>query len=459
MIIITCSFVTSCFFLLSTRKIEIRETSEALYLLSPGIIISGICTKPACIKVGNVFGKDTKKMKLTQQTQENKKSTEQTDIKEYKEFDDMNLKEELLRGIYSYGFEKPSKIQQKAIVPIITTSKDIIAQAHSGTGKTGTFTISMLQNLDFDEKKLQGIILAPTRELAQQIQLVLLSLGERLNIKTLLCVGGTNVKDDILALKEGVQIVVGTPGRVIHMISDGCMNVNTLKMLAIDEADEMLSIGFKDQIYEIFQFLPEKMQVCLFSATMPPDVLEITQKFMIDPIQILVKKEALTLEGIKQYYICCGDRDYQKFEVLCDIYKTITICQCVIFVNSKKRVDQLASQLNEQNFTVSSIHGDMDQNQRQLIMKDFRNSKTRILIATDILARGIDIHHVSLVINYDLPRNVENYIHRIGRSGRYGRKGVAINFVTQFDLRDLKELEKYYETNIQKMPENLSDLI
>ena len=192
---------------------------------------------------------------------------------------------------------------------------------------------------------------------------------------------------------------------------------------------------------------------------MPPDVLELTEKFMNDPIQILVKKEALTLEGIRQFYVCCGERDDQKFEVLCDIYKTLTITQCVIFVNSKKRVDILASQLNKKNFTVSSMHGDMDQDQRELIMKDFRNGKSRILISTDLLARGIDVHHVSLVINYDLPKVIENYIHRIGRSGRYGRKGVAINFVTEYDLRDLKELEKFYSTNIEVMPENLTDLI
>jgi len=191
---------------------------------------------------------------------------------------------------------------------------------------------------------------------------------------------------------------------------------------------------------------------------MPNDVLEITEKFMREPIKILVTKETLTLEGIRQFFIVIDKDDY-KFETLCDLYKTLTITQCVIFCNSKKRVDTLSSQLNKQGFTVSSMHGDMEPEQREKIMKEFRNGESRILITTDLLSRGIDVHHVSLVINYDLPRLRESYIHRIGRSGRYGRKGVAINFVTQTDLKDLKELEKFYNTTIEEMPENISNLI
>jgi len=200
------------------------------------------------------------------------------------------------------------------------------------------------------------------------------------------------------------------------------------------------------------------MQVCLFSATMPQEVLEISEKFMRNPIQILVTKENLTLEGIKQFFIAVDKDDY-KFDTLSDLYKTLTITQCVIFVNSKKRVDTLASQLNKKGFTVCSIHGDMEPDQRSQIMKEFRLGKSRILISTDLLARGIDVHHVSLVINYDLPRLRENYIHRIGRSGRYGRKGVAINFVTQADFKDMKELEKFYNTTIEEMPVNIAELL
>lgn len=236
------------------------------------------------------------------------------------------------------------------------------------------------------------------------------------------------------------------------------MNPDTIKMLVIDEADEMLSHGFKEQIYAIFKCLPEDMQVCLFSATMPPEVLEITQKFMRDPIRILVKKEELTLEGIKQFYVAVQQEDW-KLETLCDLYKTLTITQCVIFCKSKQKVEWLAKAMNERNFTVSAMHGDMKPDQRELIMKEFRSGSSRVLITTDLLARGIDVHHVSLVINYDLPRHKENYLHRIGRSGRYGRKGVAINFVSRDDVRIMREIERFYNTQIEEMPEDVANLL
>lgn len=393
-------------------------------------------------------------------TQSQKGETKRYDDREVKDFDDMDLKEELLRGIYAYGFEKPSKIQQRAVLPI-TTSKppsDVIGQAQSGTGKTATFTISLLQRIDTTKNELQGLVLAPTRELAQQIHKVILALGEYLKVKVHACVGGTNVQEDMAILKEGVHVVVGTPGRVYHMISEEILNTETIKILVIDEADEMLSRGFKEQIYAIFKCLPEDMQVCLFSATMPPEVLEITQKFMREPIRILVKKEELTLEGIKQFYIAV-QRDDWKLETLCDLYKTLTITQCVIFCNSKQRVEWLAKEMNERNFTVSCMHGDMEPDQRELIMKEFRSGSSRVLIATDLLARGIDVHHVSLVINYDLPRHKENYLHRIGRSGRYGRKGVAINFVSRDDVRSMREIERFYNTQIEEMPEDVANLL
>jgi translation initiation factor 4A len=382
------------------------------------------------------------------------------DDREVKDFDDMNLKEELLRGIYAYGFEKPSKIQQRAILPITTSNPpaDVIGQAQSGTGKTATFTISMLQRIDTSKNEVQALVLAPTRELAQQIHKVILALGEYLKVKVHACVGGTKVVDDVAILKEGVHIVVGTPGRVYHMLSEEFMDARTIRILVIDEADEMLSLGFKDQIYAIFKLLPEDMQVCLFSATMPPEVLEITEKFMRKPIRILVKKEELTLEGIRQFYIAVQKEEW-KLETLADLYKTLTITQCVIFCNSRKKVEWLAEEMNKKNFTVSSMHGEMEPDRRELIMKEFRNGASRVLITTDLLARGIDVHHVSLVINYDLPRFKENYLHRIGRSGRYGRKGVAINFVTRDDVRSLRELEKFYNTQIEEMPEDIANMI
>ncbi|KAF1840555.1 eukaryotic initiation factor-like protein 4A-I [Cucurbitaria berberidis CBS 394.84] len=332
-------------------------------------------------------------------------------------FDSMNLKAELLRGVYAYGFERPSAIQQRAIMPVIK-GHDVIAQAQSGTGKTATFSISTLQKIDSNIKACQALILAPTRELAQQIQKVVVAIGDFMDIQCHACIGGTSVRDDMKALQDGPQVV----------------------------------------IYDIFQLLPQSTQVVLLSATMPQDVLEVTTKFMRDPVRILVKKDELTLEGIKQFYIAVEKEDW-KLDTLSDLYETVTITQAVIFCNTRRKVDWLTDKLTARDFTVSAMHGDMDQAQRDVIMKEFRSGSSRVLIATDLLARGIDVQQVSLVINYDLPANRENYIHRIGRGGRFGRKGVAINFVTADDVRMMREIEQFYSTQIEEMPMNVADLI
>lgn len=268
-------------------------------------------------------------------------------------FENMNLKSELLRGIFSYGFERPSAIQQRAIAPCIK-GYDVIAQAQSGTGKTATFSIAVLQNIDTTIPGCQALILAPTRELAQQIQKVVLSLGDHLKAGCHACVGGTNVRDDVAALEKGVHIVVGTPGRVYDMIQRGALKHEHIKMFVLDEADEMLSRGFKDQIYDVFKNLPADMQVILLSATMPSEVLEVTTKFMREPVSILVRKEELTLEGIKQFYISIQKEEW-KFETLCDLYETLTITQAVIFCNTRRKVDWLAHLMTERDFTVSSM--------------------------------------------------------------------------------------------------------
>jgi len=372
-------------------------------------------------------------------------------------FDSMVLSEPLLRGIYAYGFEKPSAIQQRAIMPL-GKGLDIIAQAQSGTGKTATFTIGILQRLDFSVPQCQALILAPTRELAQQIQKVVDALGDYLGAKCHACIGGTRVSDDIAKLKNGAHIVVGTPGRVYDMICRKVLKPDLIKVFVLDEADEMLSRGFKDQIYDIFQDLPPRTQVGLFSATMPPEALEITERFMHNPVRILVKRDELTLEGIKQFYISV-DREEWKLETLCDLYDTLNIAQAVIFCNTRRQVEWLTDKMRARDFVVSSTHGSIDQKERDVILNEFRTGSSRVLITTDLLARGIDVHQVSLVINYDLPRNLENYIHRIGRSGRFGRKGVAINFVTQNDVRALRELEQFYNTQIEEMPAQFADLI
>ncbi|KAL9189670.1 hypothetical protein ACHAXT_009345 [Thalassiosira profunda] len=372
-------------------------------------------------------------------------------------FDGMEIPEELLRGIYAYGFEKPSAIQQRAIKPTML-GRDLIAQAQSGTGKTATFAIGTLAKLDPKLRECQSLILAPTRELAQQIQKVVIALGDYMDLQVHACVGGTAVRDDIRTLQGGVHVVVGTPGRVYDMINRRALRLDSIKQFFLDEADEMLSRGFKDQIYDIFKFLPETVQVCLFSATMPLDVLEVTQRFMREPVRILVKKDELTLEGIKQFYIAV-EREEWKLDTLCDLYETLTITQAIIYCNTRRKVDWLQEQMQERDFTVSCMHGDMDQRERDIIMREFRSGSSRVLITTDLLARGIDVQQVSLVINFDLPTNRENYIHRIGRSGRFGRKGVAINFLTEGDVRYLRDIEQFYQTEITEMPMNVADLI
>ena len=372
-------------------------------------------------------------------------------------FDDLDLQEGLLRGIYSYGFERPSAIQQRGIRPILD-GRDTIGQAQSGTGKTATFVIGALQRIEYEKKDCQALILAPTRELAQQIQKVVLALGDYLKIRCHACIGGTSVRDDIERLREGQHAVVGTPGRVLDMISKRHFRVDALQVFVLDEADEMLSRGFKDQIYDIFKTLPPNVQVCLFSATMAPEILDLTTKFMRDAVRILVKKDELTLEGIRQFYVAIEKEEW-KLDTLCDLYETLTITQAIIYCNTRRKVDFLADQMSKRDFTVSTMHAELDQKERDLIMREFRSGSSRVLISTDLLARGIDVQQVSLVINYDLPQNMENYLHRIGRSGRFGRKGVAINFVTNNDVRSMKDIERYYHTQIEEMPMDIADMI
>jgi len=372
-------------------------------------------------------------------------------------FDGMDLPEELLRGIYSYGFERPSAIQQRGIRPILD-GRDTIGQAQSGTGKTATFTIGALQRIDYSNRECQALILAPTRELAQQIQKVVLALGDYLKIRCHACIGGTSVRDDIDRLRDGQHCVVGTPGRVMDMLGKRHLRADNLLVFVLDEADEMLSRGFKDQIYDIFKTLPANVQVCLFSATMAPEILDLTTKFMRDAVRILVKKDELTLEGIRQFYVAIEKEEW-KLDTLCDLYETLTITQAIIYCNTRRKVDFLADQMTKRDFTVSTMHAELDQKERDLIMREFRSGSSRVLISTDLLARGIDVQQVSLVINYDLPQNMENYLHRIGRSGRFGRKGVAINFVTNNDVRAMKEIERYYHTQIEEMPMDIADMI
>ncbi|KAL0575946.1 translation initiation factor eIF4A [Marasmius crinis-equi] len=354
-------------------------------------------------------------------------------------------KAELLREIYAYGFERPSAIQQRAIVPVVK-GHDVVAQAQSGTEKTATFSISILQQLDMSVKGTQALILAPTRELAQQIQKVVVALGDYMNIECHACVRGTNVREDLAKLQEGKPLVyflspysgVPRPRRrrnprpCYDMINRRALKSDTIKIFCLDEADEMLARGFKDQIYEVFQLLPQDTQVALLPATMPADVFEVTKKFRRDPARIFVKCDELTLEGSLP-----APRPYLS-RVLTRYYR--------------RKVDWLTEKMYAREFTIGAM--------RDVLMKEFRSNSSRVLITTDLLARGIDVQQVSLVINnYGLPTNRENYFHRIGRGGRFGRKGVAINFVTTDDVRMLRDIEQFYNTQIDEIPLNVVDLI
>ncbi len=377
-------------------------------------------------------------------------------------FEDMGLHDKVLHGVYSYGFDKPSAIQQKAIVPL-SHSNDLIGQSQSGTGKTGAFVIGALQTIvniqeSSGTQRCRVIILTPTRELASQVFNVASGIGQHINLRVSKCIGGTDHRQNMEQLRRGCDLIVGTPGRVYDMLTRKAVNGSDIQLLILDEADEMLDVnGFRDNVYDILEQLPNT-KVALFSATMPPQVLELADQFMKDPIRIIVKTEELTLEGIRQYYIAVQQEEW-KFDVLKDIYNSISITSCVIFCNSRRKVDWLADQLHRENFAVGSTHGSMDSAERRKIIEEFRAGTIRILITTDLLARGIDIQHVSVVINFDLPPNLETYLHRIGRSGRFGRKGIAINFARDDDVQALKDIEHFYNTMIEEMPSDISGLV
>ena len=368
----------------------------------------------------------------------------------------LNLRPNLLRGIYAIGFETPSPIQKEAIIPI-TKKRDIMAQAQSGTGKTGAFCIGSLQIVDESLAKPQILMISPTRELALQTYEVLEKLGNFMEIKIHMLVGGTSITDDTQVLEnDGPQFIVGTPGRIHDMIRRNKLKTNNIKLLILDEADEMLSIGFKDQVYNIFQNLNNEIQVGLFSATIPDELNALTEKFMRDPVKILVKSDMLTLEGISQYYVAMED-DEQKYTTLKDLFSIISVSQCIIYCNSIKRVQELYNAMIEDSFPVCCIHSNMDKGERTNSYNDFKSGKHRVLISSNVTARGIDIQQVSTVINFDVPKCARTYLHRIGRSGRWGRKGVGINFVTKFDVQKMQNIEQYYSTQIEELPTNFQD--
>ena len=377
---------------------------------------------------------------------------------EISSWDDLNINSDILRGIYSCGFDNPSPIQKKAILPIYMR-KDIIAQAQSGTGKTAAFTIGALSIIDLNDNNTQVLILSPTRELTVQTANVVKNIGvmmEGLKVQTLF--GGSSIDENSDFMKKNVpHIICGCPGRVNDMMRRDKITSKKIKLVILDEADEMLSSGFKEQVYNILQYSNNDIQIALFSATLPSEIFTITKKIMRDPVKISVKAEQLTLEGIFQFYVALED-DRQKYSTLKDIFSYISLSQCIIYCNSVKRVSDLFEAMREDGFPVCCIHSSMDKTAREEAFTEFRVGKSRVLISSNVTSRGIDIQQVSTVINFDIPKCVHNYLHRIGRSGRWGRKGVGINFVTRRDISKIKEIEGHYACEIKELPSNLDFL-
>jgi len=378
------------------------------------------------------------------------------DLKMYESFDEMNLPENLLRGIYSYGYERPSNIQSLSIIPI-SKGKDVLAQASSGLGKTGSFLIGSMARVDISLKKPQILILVPTQELAKQIYDVAKNIGSYLPINCLCAIGGNSIRDDMNSIDNGAQLVVGTPGRIFDLMNRNKLTTENIKNLILDEADQMLEDRFYKQVMCILEIgFPRTTKVALFSATMPSEVIEVANKLLQDPISILIPPEQVSLEGIEQYIV--EEKDEYKYEVLCDIYKQLTINQALIYCNTRKRAEWLAEKLAADGYPLLCIHGEMENTERRRRMEDFRSGKVRVLISTDLLARGIDVQHVSLVINFELPANRENYIHRIGRSGRFGKKGVAINLVGISEKSMKDDIEKHYYIKMKELPLDLAQI-
>lgn len=374
-----------------------------------------------------------------------------------KSFDDMGLPDDLLRGIYQHGFERPSQIQSKAIVPMVQ-GRDILAQAQSGTGKTGTFVIGSLAHVDPALKKPQVLILVHVRELAQQISKVAASIGAVMKLKVLCAVGGNSLREDIRSLEDGAQFIIGTPGRIFDLVSRNVLDRSEIRVLIMDEADQMLEELFYQQVMCILEKgFPTKTKVALFSATMPDNVIAVANKILNDPIRILIPPTAVRLEGIQQFYINL-DREDHKFECICDLYKHLNITQAVIFCNKRQKAEMLAEKMSAQGYPITCLHGELEKGERARRMEQFIKGGTRVMIATDIIARGIDVQQISLVINYELPTVGENYVHRIGRAGRYGRKGTTINLLMPEEEGLMHEIANLYGMDIKLFPEDPSKL-
>jgi superfamily II DNA/RNA helicase len=376
-----------------------------------------------------------------------------------KNFEELNLSENLLKGIYLYGFTKPSKIQIIGIKSIIT-GKDCILQSQSGTGKTATYLLGVLNRIDVTNPKCQGIIITPTRELSEQVYNVAISLSKFTGINICKCIGGTNIYENKELLKKA-QLVIGTLGRLSHMIKEKKILIFNLKILVIDEADDIFHNGRNEMFDSIYSFCPDAIQCIMISATLSPNIFNISKEIMYEPIKILLKNSEIAVELIKQYYINVETEDL-KFETLLDLYSFISTSQTIIFCNTVEKVNWLKENLEKNNFVIAFIHGKMTQEERDNVIKDFKEGKSRILLTTDLLSRGIDIPLVNMVINYDLPSSKEVYIHRIGRCGRFDKKGIAISMIKMEDPSDIKlfhRMRNFYKIKIEEIPDNIDKLL
>ncbi len=360
-------------------------------------------------------------------------------------FGSLELDRKVVTALTDMGFEEPSPIQSQTI-PIVLEGKDVIGQAQTGTGKTAAFGIPVIQRIQTEQKGVQALIMTPTRELAIQVSEELSKIGRLKRIKTLPVYGGQPIDRQIRSLRAGIHIVVGTPGRLLDHIRRQTIRLDSIRFLVLDEADEMLDMGFVEDMEEIMRHLPETRQTLLFSATMPPTIRALSKKYMKDPTTVTVNREALTVPLIDQYYYETRD----KLDGLCLVLDAEVSGKLIVFCRTKKSVDELASSLESRGYMADGLHGDLSQNQRDRVMKRFREGKSDILVATDVAARGLDIENITHVVNYDIPQDPESYVHRIGRTGRAGQKGVAMTFITPREYRQLKLIERVTKSKIQR---------
>jgi ATP-dependent RNA helicase DDX6/DHH1 len=375
------------------------------------------------------------------------KTTDVTATKGH-EFEDYCLKRELLMGIFEKGWETPSPIQESSI-PIALTGRDILARAKNGTGKTGAYVIPILERIDVTKDKIQALIIVPTRELALQTSQICIELSKHMGCKVMATTGGTNLKEDIMRLQQLVHVVIATPGRILDLMKKGLAVMESCSMLVMDEADKLLSQDFKNMLDSVISYLPPDRQILLYSATFPCTVDQFIKKHMHNPYEINLMEE-LTLKGITQYYAYVQEK--QKVHCLNTLFSKLQINQSIIFCNSTQRVELLAKKITELGYSCFYIHAKMRQEHRNRIFHDFRNGACRNLVCSDLFTRGIDIQAVNVVINFDFPKMSETYLHRIGRSGRFGHLGIAINLITYDDRYALHKIEQELGTEIKPIP-------